>query len=132
MSIGSFSQHVNKLIVISRFLKGCTSIHELDNLPARYIQAIYNQYSIFAKSQEAQQAAASEDIVEELEDGGMGYGGSVAPAKESKEVNQNNLASVREQQLKKIRENIAAAQSSDPDIIYLNNIKNKSTNNNSS
>lgn len=89
-------------------------------MPARYIQAIYNQYHLFTKSQEAQQAAASEEMMEELEDGAMYGGGS--PRSNKKETKKEDMMSVREQQLKTIRENIARAQSEDPEVIYRNNV----------
>jgi hypothetical protein len=99
-------------------------LQEINNLPARYIQAIFRQYHLFTKSQEAQQAAASEDMMEELEDGSM------APVSGSANGNNNSnedrkLTTIREQQLANIRKAIASSGSTDPDAIYMLNIANK-------
>ena len=68
-------------------------------MPFRYTQAIYRQYHLFTKSQEAQQSAAAEDMMEELEDGSMGTGGGSAAKHKNK--------GVREQQIAQIQRNIA-------------------------
>ena len=117
MSIGSFSQYINKLIIISRFLKGNTSIRELDELPARYLHAIFKQYHLFSKNQEAQQAAAAEDMVEELEDGAAV--GAVPSSSNNERPMSKPMMSAREEQLKKIREIMANANSTDPEDIYV-------------
>lgn len=103
-------------------MKGCSSIKELNDLPVRYTQAIFKQYHIFSQSQEAQQAAASEDMMEELEDGAMGFGGAeTGSGNKTAPVNLN----IRAEQIKKIRESIQASHSTDPEQIYLNNMASK-------
>ena len=77
-------------------MKGTTTIRELDDMPFRYTHAIYRQYHLFTKSQEAQQSAAAEDMMEELEDGVPG-GGSAANHKKM---------TVREQQMLEIKNNL--------------------------
>lgn len=49
---------------------------EINDMPVRYIQTIYKQYTIFLKDKQAQENAAAEDVLEELEDGAMMGGGS--------------------------------------------------------
>jgi hypothetical protein len=80
----------------------------LNDLPVRYTQSIYKQYTIFLKDQEAQKAVAAEDMMEELEDGGMS-GISHNNAKHPPTSN-DNMVSIREQQLAAIRRNIAKAE----------------------
>lgn len=53
---------------LSKFLKGCTTITEMENLPNRYIHVIYKQYVDSLKSKEAQAAIASQQIEEEMEE----------------------------------------------------------------
>lgn len=71
-------------------------------MPARYIQSIYKQYTLFIKDQQAQQSAAAEDMIEELEDGGGMMG---APSAKKQNPNQPQLTP-REEQLRAIHQNI--------------------------
>ncbi|MBR6289306.1 MAG: hypothetical protein IKR19_08225 [Acholeplasmatales bacterium] len=82
----------------------------MNELPVRYTQSIYKQYTIFLKDQEAQKAAAAEDMMEELEDGGMSGGISYNNAKHPPKTNSNNMVSIREEQLAAIRRNLAQAE----------------------
>ena len=81
----------------------------MNELPVRYVQSIYKQYTIFLKDQEAQRAAAAEDMMDELEDGGMSGGISHNNAKHPPTSN-DNMVSIREQQLAAIRKNLAKAE----------------------
>ena len=80
-------------------------------MPVRYTQSIYKQYTIFLKDQDAQKAAAAEDMVEELEDGG-GFGGGISynNAKKSSSNSNQNMISIREQQLAAIKANLAKGE----------------------
>lgn len=82
-------------------MKGHTSFAELENMPSRYIHTIYKQYTIFLKDQDAQKAAAAEDMMEEIEDGG----GSMAGVK-TNNAGSNNKLTAREEQIKQIQDNI--------------------------
>ena len=44
MSVGSTEQYINKLVQLSRFLKGSTSIPELDNMTVQQVHTIYKVY----------------------------------------------------------------------------------------
>jgi hypothetical protein len=68
LSTGSFSQYVLKLINLSHVLKGRISIGELENLPNRYIQVVYKEYVETLKNRDKQDAAAGEELEEQLED----------------------------------------------------------------
>ena len=73
----------------------------MENLPARYIQSIYKQYTLFIKDQAAQQAAAAEDMIEEMEDGSY-----ISSGRSSKNIkNQTNLTP-REEQILAIQKTI--------------------------
>ena len=78
-------------------------------MPSRYVQSIYKQYTIFLKDQAAQKAAAAEDMIEELEDGGGISGISHNNAK-NPPPNSGDMVSIREQQLAAIRANLAKAE----------------------
>ena len=45
-------------------------------MPVRYVQSIYKQYTLFLKDSKAQEGAAAEDMIEELEDSAMYSGNS--------------------------------------------------------
>ena len=70
-------------------------------MPARYVQAIYKQYSLFLKDQKAQEAAAAEDVIEELEDGAM----AGTPRTRSTRQPKSNLTA--RQKLMQMQQNIA-------------------------
>ena len=52
MSVGSTEQYINKLVQISRFLKGSTSIPELDNMTAQKVHCVYKSYIDYSISQQ--------------------------------------------------------------------------------
>ena len=56
---------------LTKYLKGCTTITELEQMPNSYSHTIYKQYVEFLKSEEAQKARASEEVVDAMEDGMM-------------------------------------------------------------
>jgi hypothetical protein len=99
-------------------------------MPARYIQAIFKQYHLFTKSQEAQQAAAGEEMMEELEDGSIGGSPGLPASKNTS--SEGKILNIREQQIKKIKESIAASKTGNPEEIYQLNKANKETNNHNS
>ena len=68
--------------------------------------------------------------MEELEDSAI-YGSPAGGGSKSDTKKPDNIINIREQQLKKIRENMAAAQSEDPEIIYQNNIAARNKNDDS-
>lgn len=53
---------------MAKYLKGCTSIQELQDMPNSYSHTIYKQYVDMLKNEEQSQAHASEQMMEELED----------------------------------------------------------------
>ena len=57
---------------MSHVLKGRISIGELENLPNRYIQVIYKEYVETIKNQDKKDAAAGEEMEEQLEEAFMG------------------------------------------------------------
>ena len=66
LSTGSFNQYIIKLINLSKYLKGSITIGELENMPNRYVHAIYKQYVNFLNSAEEQKAAAMEEVMDEM------------------------------------------------------------------
>jgi len=52
MSVGSTEQYINKLVQISRFLKGSTSIPELENMTAQKVHCVYKSYIDYSISQQ--------------------------------------------------------------------------------
>lgn len=52
MSVGSTEQYINKLVQISRFLKGSTSIPELENMTAQKVHCVYKSYIDYSVSQQ--------------------------------------------------------------------------------
>jgi hypothetical protein len=93
---------------LSKFLKGNVTISELENMPNRYIQSIYKQYTLFLKDQKAQESMAAEDMMEELEDGGM-------PMMGSANGNEKPNMTSREEQLAAIYKNIKMGEENPPD-----------------
>ena len=53
---------------LTKFLKGCTTMGELENMPNSYSHTIFKQYTEMLKSKEAQEAVQGEEIVEDIED----------------------------------------------------------------
>jgi hypothetical protein len=53
---------------LSKFIKGTTTIGELENLPNRYIQVIYKEYVETLKNEEKSKAKAAEEISEQIEE----------------------------------------------------------------
>ena len=51
---------------LSKFIKGTTSIGELEKLPNRYIQTIYKQYVDSMNDPKAQDAMAAEQLAEAI------------------------------------------------------------------
>lgn len=59
---------------ISRFLKGTTTMVELENMPSWKSHTLYKEYTEFLKDEEAQQARQQEEMADNIEDvatGGM-------------------------------------------------------------
>ena len=77
-------------------------------MPNRYIQSIYKQYTLFLKDQKAQESAAAEDMIEELEDGG---GTIMGPTNNGS----NSNVSPREEQIAAIHRNIQMGIENPPD-----------------
>jgi hypothetical protein len=53
---------------LSHVLKGRISIGELENLPNRYIQVVYKEYVETIRNKDKQDAAAGEEMEDQLED----------------------------------------------------------------
>ena len=68
LSVRSVSQHVIKLINLAKYLKGSTTLTELDEMPVYMIHTIYKEYVNFLQDQEKQDQHASEEVMDELED----------------------------------------------------------------
>lgn len=53
---------------LTKYLKGCTTLNELMNMPNRYIQSIYKQYVNMLKDKEKSEAHAAEQVEEEIQE----------------------------------------------------------------
>lgn len=53
---------------LAKFLKGTTTMVELENMPNRYIQVIYKEYVDSLKSKVKSEAMATENMQEEMEE----------------------------------------------------------------
>lgn len=51
---------------LTKFMKGATTISELENLPNTYIQTIYKEYTEFMRDSKAQEGRQAEEVVEAL------------------------------------------------------------------
>ena len=51
---------------LSKFLKGTTTIGELENMPNRYIHAIYKQYADTLRDKSKTEAMAAEEMEDKL------------------------------------------------------------------
>lgn len=56
------------MINLAKYLKGSTTIGELENLPSSYIHTIYKQYTIMLKDPKLQEAQAGEEVMDEMQD----------------------------------------------------------------
>lgn len=54
---------------LSKFMKGATTISELENLPNSYIQTIYKEFTEFSRDTKAQEGAQAEQMAEALTGG---------------------------------------------------------------
>jgi hypothetical protein len=48
---------------LAKYLKGATTMTELENMPNHYIHTIYKEYVNFLQDETLQKAAAGEDLV---------------------------------------------------------------------
>jgi len=53
---------------LSHVIKGRITIGELENLPNRYIQVVYKEYVETLRNKDKQDAAAGEEMEEQLEE----------------------------------------------------------------
>ena len=53
---------------LTKFLKGCTSIGELMNLPNIFVHTIYKEYAEMLKDQEKSKNHAAEQVEDEIEE----------------------------------------------------------------
>lgn len=61
---------------LCKFLKGSTTISELENMPNRYIQVLYKEYVNMLKDPKQQESLAAENMTEQLEEAmGLDLGG---------------------------------------------------------
>ena len=55
---------------ITKFIKGCTTVGELENMPNSYIHTIYKEYLLTqldaAKKKAAEEEAATEEMIESM------------------------------------------------------------------
>ena len=51
-----------------KFMKGCTTIEEIQRLPNRFVHSIYHEYVNMMKDEEARKAHEEEQAMEEIED----------------------------------------------------------------
>lgn len=56
------------MISLSKFLKGCTTIGELMNMPNRYLHTIYKEYAEMLKDEEKRKQNEAEQVEDEIED----------------------------------------------------------------
>lgn len=80
MSVGSTEQYINKLVQISRFLKGSTSIPELDNMSVQKVHCIYKIYIDYniernkAMEEQDRENNKQSNQNNNLNSGGIGFG----------------------------------------------------------
>ena len=72
MSVGSTEQYINKLVQISRFLKGSTSIPELENMTVQKVHCVYKSYIDFTLAQ--QHALEEQEKKTTINNGGKASG----------------------------------------------------------
>ena len=53
---------------IAKFLKGTTTIGELEKMPNAMLHTLYKKYVEFLKNEEAQKAAAAEEVTDQIEE----------------------------------------------------------------
>lgn len=53
---------------LAKFLKGTTSIGELELLPNKYIQVLFKQYTTTLLSKDAQEKLVAEQVSDEVEE----------------------------------------------------------------
>ena len=55
---------------ITKFIKGCTTVGELENMPNSYIHTIYKEYLLTqldtAKKKASEEEAATEEMIESM------------------------------------------------------------------
>ena len=55
---------------ITKFIKGCTTVGELENMPNSYIHIIYKEYLVTqldaAKKKASEEEAATEEMIESM------------------------------------------------------------------
>lgn len=56
------------MISLTKFLKGCTTIGELMNMPNRYLHTIYKEYVEMLKDEEKRKQNEAEQVEDEIED----------------------------------------------------------------
>ena len=56
------------MISLTKFLKGCTTIGELMNMPNRYLHTIYKEYLEMLKDEEKRKQNEAEQVEDEIED----------------------------------------------------------------
>jgi hypothetical protein len=54
------------MINLAKYLKGCTTLTELSEMPARYIHIIYKDYVDMLKDESKRKAHQSENAMDEL------------------------------------------------------------------
>ena len=77
-------------------------------MPVRYVQSIYKQYTLFLKDSKAQEGAAAEDMIEELEDSAMYSGNSQmedeSPTPSNKQMSADDRLAQLQMRLQNARE----------------------------
>ena len=53
---------------LDKFLKGSTTVGELENMPYKFINTVYKMYLDTLRDQKKKQALAAEETMDELED----------------------------------------------------------------
>lgn len=56
------------MIGLTKFIKGCISFKDLEQMPNRFIHTLFKQYNESMKTESGKKAAAAEQIQDELED----------------------------------------------------------------
>lgn len=56
------------MINLTKFMKGCTTIGELMNMPNRFIHGIYKEYINTLKDPEKADAQAAEEVKDQIEE----------------------------------------------------------------
>jgi hypothetical protein len=68
LSVRKFSDYIAKLINLTKFLKGCTTIRELEEMPNHYSHSIYKSYIDMIMDEKKKQNHADEQAMDEIED----------------------------------------------------------------